>query len=88
MRYYETLRYRVQPAGLAEVVLAFLAEEGFDGFLEEEQGYTLASRSIHSEKMTSIGGHHKYPARQARMDQRAHSRRKLEFSMGTIFSNG
>jgi len=55
MRYYETLRYRVQPAGLAEVVLAFLAEEGFDGFLEEEQGYTLASRSINSEKMTSIG---------------------------------
>jgi ribosomal protein L11 methyltransferase len=44
MKHYETLRYRVQPSELAEVLMALLAEEGFDGFWDEGQGWTVASR--------------------------------------------
>jgi ribosomal protein L11 methyltransferase len=44
MKHFETVRYRVQPTELSEVIVALLAEEGFDGFLEESQGWTIASR--------------------------------------------
>lgn len=50
MKYFETLRYRVNPANLKDVVFALLVQQGFDGFLEEEEGWVLASRPFnHSE---------------------------------------
>jgi ribosomal protein L11 methyltransferase len=50
MKEFETLRYRVQLAELNEVVIAFLAEVGFDGFLEENEGWITASRLVGGEQ--------------------------------------
>jgi len=46
MRHFETLRYRVRPPEMTEVIMALLAEEGFDGFLEEGKGWIVASRLL------------------------------------------
>lgn len=50
MKEFETLRYRVHTPELNEVIVALLSEDGFDGFLEEQEGWITASRLVNSDE--------------------------------------
>ena len=54
MRHFETLRFRVIPNHLTDVIVALLAQEGFDGFLQEDHGWTSASRPENPSKHLEI----------------------------------